>query len=595
MVLQRLLHQLQRLGGTVAAAHIVSLLLHAVQQGAGKGRRAHAHVAGGDHGLQPLTADVHLYGVIRQDVAVDVAQADGALAAGLQNDGGETLALGLEVGDHGAAGDPAHQFVALIDLHTGAHDAAIHQCDGRDLPGQTGHIGEVAIHVSLEVALLLFQRGTADVVALLGGEADGELGQRHGEDGDLTAVGGGTHLMAVQGQGCLHTQGIAGTQTGGTRTQLHQTVPQPRGVGAADVDLIAQRLAGVAGLGHAGLVTLQRYDAQRVLHGLGQLLAAVETHQQLLALGALHGDGRPLLGDIGDGAVEAGQRGAQMHQILLRVGGVHHQQIVVRFKHIEVGIVHGAAVLIGDDAVLCQTHIQCRHVAGQHVLQKGLTLRALNEQSAHVGHIEQTAHLPGIQVLGNNAGGVLNGHLPSAEVHHFRTGGHMDVIQLGTLQLAHTFFLLQDHGSFFGQQKRTQNRLSRPCAPVELPERFPPDGRLHLRWSGVAVRPFRSIVRNRSFCLRASAFPFGAATAISPDPIVRSICTCTRQNLPCIQSVSPQNGVCQETFSRTETKSKASGQTGGFTCAFSPREALCGAWGRRTSTGCGRPAWIVPR
>ena len=142
-----------------------------------------------------------------------------------------------------------------------------------------------------------------------------------------------------------------------------------------------------------------------------------------------------------------------MHQILLCVGGVHHQQIVVRLKHIEVGIVHGAAVLIGDDAVLCQTHIQCRHVAGQHVLQKGLTLRTLNEQSSHVGHIEQTAHLPGIQVLGNNAGGVLNGHLPSAEVHHFRTGGHMDVIQLGTLQLAHTFFLLQDHGSFLGSKK----------------------------------------------------------------------------------------------------------------------------------------------
>lgn len=176
--------------------------------------------------------------------------------------------------------------------------------------------------------------------------------------------------MAVQGQGCLHTQGIAGTQTGGTRAQLHQTVPQPRGVIAADIDLIAQRLAGVASLGHAGLMTLQRHDAQRVLHGLGQLLAAVETHQQLLALGTLHGDGRPLLGDVGDGAVEAGQRGAQMHQILLRVGGVHHQQIVVRLKHIEVGIVHGTAVLIGDDAVLRQTHIQCRHVAGQHVLQK---------------------------------------------------------------------------------------------------------------------------------------------------------------------------------------------------------------------------------
>ena len=36
-------------------------------------------------------------------------------------------------------------------------------------------------------------------------------------------------------------------------------------------------------------------------------------------------------------------------------------------------------------------------------------------------------------------------------------------------------------------------------------------GRLHLRWSGAAARPFRSVVRNRSFCLGASAFPFGIA------------------------------------------------------------------------------------
>ena len=56
----------------------------------------------------------------------------------------------------------------------------------------------------------------------------------------------------------------------------------------------------------------------------------------------------------------------------------------------------------------------------------------------------------------------------------------------------------------------------------EMPIQYP-GGRLHLRWSGVTVRPFRSIVRNRSFCLRASAFPFGAAWAVSPDSIVRSI------------------------------------------------------------------------
>lgn len=34
----------------------------------------------GNDGLEPLAADIDLHGVIREDVAVDVAQADGALA-----------------------------------------------------------------------------------------------------------------------------------------------------------------------------------------------------------------------------------------------------------------------------------------------------------------------------------------------------------------------------------------------------------------------------------------------------------------------------------------------------------------------------------
>ena len=257
VVLQRLGQQLQRLGSAVAAAHLVFLLLHAVDEGTGVGRRGHAHVAGGNDGLQPLAAHVHLHGVVLQNVAVDVAQADSTLAAGLQNDGLKALALALEVGHHGAAGDPAHQLVALIDLHTGTHDAAIQQRDRRDLPGQDAQVAEVTIHVPDEGLVLLFQRLAADEVALFGGKADGELGQGHGKNGDLAAIGGAAHLVAVQGQGGLQTQGVAGAQTGGTCAQLNQAVPQPRGFLAADIDLIAQRLAGVAGLGHAGGVALQ--------------------------------------------------------------------------------------------------------------------------------------------------------------------------------------------------------------------------------------------------------------------------------------------------------------------------------------------------
>ena len=184
-------------------------------------------------------------------------------------------------------------------------------------------------------------------------------------------------------------------------------------------------------------MALQRYDAQSIFHRLGHLTAGVEQCEHLLALGALHSHSRPLLGDVGDGAVIALQSLAQVNEVLVGVGGVHHQQVVILLKHIEVGIVHGAAVFIGDDAVLGQAHIQCRHIAGQHMLQICLAVRTFDEQTAHVGHIEQAAHLTGVQMLGDNAAGVLDRHFPSAEVHQLRAGGYMDIIQLGTLEFTH--------------------------------------------------------------------------------------------------------------------------------------------------------------
>lgn len=90
--------------------------------------------------------------------------------------------------------------VALIDLHSGPHDAPVQQGDGRDPPGQGRQVGEVPVHIPDKGPVLALQGGPADEITLLGGEAHGELGQGHGEDGDLAAVGGNAHLVAVQGE-----------------------------------------------------------------------------------------------------------------------------------------------------------------------------------------------------------------------------------------------------------------------------------------------------------------------------------------------------------------------------------------------------------
>ena len=184
-------------------------------------------------------------------------------------------------------------------------------------------------------------------------------------------------------------------------------------------------------------MTLELQGVQGVLHGLGDSLAAGEDHEQLLTLGTLNGNGSPVGGDIGDGAVKVLDHVHQVLEVLLGVGGVDHQQEALLFIAIEVGVVHGAAVLGGDDAVLGHVQVQGFHVAAEHVLQEGHAVGTVDQQTAHVGHVKQGAEVTGVQMLGDDAGGVLDGHVPSAEIHHGGACRHMDIVELGALQFAH--------------------------------------------------------------------------------------------------------------------------------------------------------------
>ena len=71
------------------------------------------------------------------------------------------------------------------------------------------------------------------------------------------------------------------------------------------------------------------------------------------------------------------------------------------------------------------------------MLEEGNHLRSLHQDAAHVGHVEEAARMAGVQVLGNDFGGILDGHLPSAEVHHGGSGGHVDIVELGAFEIAH--------------------------------------------------------------------------------------------------------------------------------------------------------------
>ena len=131
-----------------------------------------------------------------------------------------------------------------------------------------------------------------------------------------------------------------------------------------------------------------------------------------------------------------------MSQVLVGVGGVDDQHVAVLVIHVNVGIVHSAALGVGDHAVLCTAGLHSSHVAGQGILHKCQTVGTFDQQTAHVGNVEDAAAATGCQMLGHDAAGVLDGHLPTAEVHHGGAGSDVCIKQYGTLQFAHCKKLL---------------------------------------------------------------------------------------------------------------------------------------------------------
>ena len=244
--------------------------------------------------------------------------------------------------------------------------------------------------------------------------------------------------MPVQGQAGLQAAGVPGSQSGGLRPQLDEPVPEPGGFGGLDVDLVADGLAGVAGLGHPDGAALEPEGVQGVLHRLGDGLASGKNLQDILGPGALDGDGGPVAGDDGHSGVVAFDLLTEMRQVLVRVGGVDHQQIPVLLEAVEVGVVHRAAVFVGDDGVLGLVQVQGHDVAAEYMLEEGDRLRPLHQDAAHVGHIEEAAGVAGIQMLRHDVGGVLDGHFPSAEIHHGGARRHVDAVELGPLEIAHS-------------------------------------------------------------------------------------------------------------------------------------------------------------
>ena len=121
----------------------------------------------------------------------------------LQDDGAQALALVAVVGDHGAAGDVADELIALVYGHPRPHEPLAKFAVSFS-PQKGDFIGREALAKQFAAFSRIMNRDFSDLT---------DLPRR-------------------------------------ILPKLNEPVPEPGGFGGLDVDLVADGLAGVAGLGH---------------------------------------------------------------------------------------------------------------------------------------------------------------------------------------------------------------------------------------------------------------------------------------------------------------------------------------------------------
>ena len=125
----------------------------------------------------------------------------------------------------------------------------------------------------------------------------------------------------------------------------------------------------------------------------------------------------------------------QVVKILLFAGGVDHQrEFVAEILHHQ--IIQNAAFGVGQQAVFLAARGQGQNVRRNQRFQRRrrvVTRATANVDLPHVGYIEQPGEAAGVQVLGDDAVGVIDRHLIPGERHNFRAVFQMQGVHRGAL------------------------------------------------------------------------------------------------------------------------------------------------------------------
>lgn len=142
-----------------------------------------------------------------------------------------------------------------------------------------------------------------------------------------------------------------------------------------------------------------------------------------------------------DHIVEILPMGLKMVPIFFPVGGVDDEKVVLLFKTVEIGVVDGSSVFVGDDGVLRFSDVQGGGVVCENVLQKGQGILSAYEKASHVGYVEQAGPFSGGQVFSHDPRLILDGHFPAGEFHQLASRVLVTGIKWCAVEFFHALFL----------------------------------------------------------------------------------------------------------------------------------------------------------
>ena len=304
--------------------------------------------------------------------------------------------------------------VLKLDRIAGARNGLVRKLDAHEL-----HLGAVGLLVS--DGLL------ADELVLVQFAEHAETG---GDRRDLRGK-----LVTVQRQSGLETQGVTATESARHHTGLQESVPILHDEARSRVDLESV-LASVTGTAdddpHSGILEiLECVECQA--GGVGGVTENL--HECLFGLRALERDLSPVVGIVDQFHIVTLGVILYPEEILLDVGGVHHEKIVVSGELlVNQKIIHGATVRVKHHSVQHLTRNHRTDVIGEYVVDELFRVRAADEDLTHVRHIEHTHIVADRQMLLCDRR-VLNRHIESSERTHLGSKSHVAVMKTGNFEL----------------------------------------------------------------------------------------------------------------------------------------------------------------